>query len=135
MVHLTDVSNFASKNSPNTKKTNRISTSLLLAFGTAVSICGQTDKTLAPEDTAFHSHTLQYVTIKARQSDRSRLRVAKTEIIGAGELEAANATTIPAIVPQQAVTTIYDPRKSTYQDIEKAFEKIGYRIEAVGKEK
>ena len=36
---------------------------------------------------------------------------------------------------QQTVTIIYDPRKSTYQDFEKAFEKIGYRIEAVGKEK
>lgn len=107
-----------------------------MAFGTAVSVCGQTDKTLAPEDTTFHSRTLQNVTVKARQSDRSRLRVANTEIIGAGELvRAANATTIPAIVPQQTVTTIYDPRKSTYQDFEKAFEKIGYRIEAVGKEK
>ena len=38
-------------------------------------------------------------------------------------------------VPQQTVTIIYDPRKSTYQDFEKAFEKIGFRIEAVGKKK
>ena len=42
---------------------------------------------------------------------------------------------IETSVPQQTVTIIYDPRKSTYQDFEKAFEKIGYRIEAVGKEK
>ena len=42
---------------------------------------------------------------------------------------------IETSVPQQTVTIIYDPRKSTYQDFEKAFEKIGFRIEAVGKEK
>ncbi|MCI6249861.1 MAG: heavy metal-associated domain-containing protein [Alloprevotella sp.] len=42
---------------------------------------------------------------------------------------------IETSVPQQIVTIIYDPRKSTYQDFEKAFEKIGFRIEAVGKEK
>ena len=42
---------------------------------------------------------------------------------------------IETSVPQQTVTIIYDPRKSTYQDFEKAFEKIGVRIEAVGKEK
>ena len=42
---------------------------------------------------------------------------------------------IETSVPQQTVTIIYDPRKSTYQDFEKAFEKIGYCIETVGKEK
>ena len=42
---------------------------------------------------------------------------------------------IETSVPQQTITIIYDPRKSTYQDFEKAFEKIGFRIEAVGKEK
>ena len=34
---------------------------------------------------------------------------------------------------QQGVTIIYDPRKSTYQDLAKAFEKIGYQIKVVGK--
>ena len=34
---------------------------------------------------------------------------------------------------QQGVTIIYDPRKSSYQDLAKAFEKIGYQIKVVGK--
>ena len=42
---------------------------------------------------------------------------------------------IETSVPQQTVTIIYDPRESSFQDFEKAFEKIGFRIEAVGKEK
>ena len=42
---------------------------------------------------------------------------------------------IETSVPQQTVTIIYDPRKSTYQDIAKAFERIGYSIAIVGKEK
>ena len=42
---------------------------------------------------------------------------------------------IETSVPQQPVTIIYDPRKSTYQDIAKAFERIGYSIAIVGKEK
>ena len=42
---------------------------------------------------------------------------------------------IETSVPQQTVTIIYDPRKSTYQDIAKAFERIGYSIAIVGEEK
>ena len=42
---------------------------------------------------------------------------------------------IETSVPQQTITIIYDPRKSTYQDIAKAFERIGYSIAIVGKEK
>ena len=42
---------------------------------------------------------------------------------------------IETSVPQQTVTIIYDPLKSTYQDIAKAFERIGYSIAIVGKEK
>ena len=42
---------------------------------------------------------------------------------------------IETSVPQQTITIIYDPRKSTYQDIAKAFERIGYSIAIVGEEK
>ena len=31
-------------------------------------------------------------------------------------------------VPEQKVTIIYNPKKSTYQDFVKAFKKIGYDI-------
>ena len=42
---------------------------------------------------------------------------------------------IETSVPQQTITIIYDPRKSTYQDIAKAFERIGYSIAIVGEDK
>ena len=42
---------------------------------------------------------------------------------------------IETSVPQHTITIIYDPRKSTYQDIAKAFERIGYSIAIVGEEK
>ena len=67
---------------------NKIITTILLAIATAVNVCGQTDtaRAVATEDTVFYNHTLRNVTVKARQSDRSRRLVAKTEIIGTGEL-------------------------------------------------
>ena len=67
---------------------NKIITTILLAIATAVNVCGQTDtaRAVATEDTVFYNHTLRNVTVKARQSDRSRRLVANTEIIGTGEL-------------------------------------------------
>ena len=67
---------------------NKIITTILLAMATAVNVCGQTDtaRAVATEDTVFYNHTLRNVTVKARQSDRSRRFVANTEIIGTGEL-------------------------------------------------
>lgn len=66
----------------------KIITTILLAITTAVNVCGQTDTAHAvtTEDTIFYNHTLRNVTVKARQSDRSRWFVANTEIIGTGEL-------------------------------------------------
>ena len=63
---------------------NKIITTILLAMATAVNVCGQTDtaRAVATEDTVFYNHTLRNVTVKARQSDRSRRFVANTEIIG-----------------------------------------------------
>ena len=67
---------------------NKIITTILLAIATAVNVCGQTDtaRAVVTEDTVFYNHTLRNVTVKARQSDRSRRFVANTEIIGTGEL-------------------------------------------------
>ena len=67
---------------------NKIITTILLAMATAVNVCGQTDtaRAVTTEDTVFYNHTLRNVTVKARQSDRSRRFVANTEIIGTGEL-------------------------------------------------
>ena len=67
---------------------NKIITTILLAIATAVNVCGQTDtaRAVVTEDTIFYNHTLRNVTVKARQSDRSRRFVANTEIIGTGEL-------------------------------------------------
>ena len=42
---------------------------------------------------------------------------------------------IETSVPNQTVTIVYNPKKCTYQDLVKAFEKIGYSIERAGNKK
>lgn len=40
---------------------------------------------------------------------------------------------IDTSIPEQTVTIVYDPKKTTYQDFVAAFKKIGYTIEQVGR--
>ena len=42
---------------------------------------------------------------------------------------------IETSVPNQTVTIVYNPKKCTYQNLVKAFEKIGYSIERAGNKK
>lgn len=62
----------------------KITATILLIFSTITNATGQTDSIAI--DSIQHSHTLQDVTVKARNGGRSLHRITNTEIIGKGEL-------------------------------------------------